>query len=160
MRGMEALKRINRTLLEMYMGMLFFGAVCQAAGALFAGNQGFYAKSLWFGIAMAMTASSHMYRTMERAMGSGEEAAGRIVTGGYYFRYAIAVIIFVIISVTKVMNPLVVFLGYMSLKVTAYLQPITHKVCNRLLHETDTAPEEDSGEDSGTREKNDSPDRL
>ena len=119
------------------MGMLFFGAVCQAAGALFAGNQGLYAKSLWFGIAIAMTASS-----------------------GYYFRYAIAVIIFVIISVTKVMNPLVVFLGYMSLKVTAYLQPITHKVCNRLLHETDTAPEEDSGEDSGTREKNDSPDRL
>ena len=144
----------------MHMGMLFFGAVCQAAGTLLAGDQGLYAKSLWFGIAMGITASVHMYRTMERAMGSGEEAAGRIVTGGYYFRYAMAVIIFAIISVTEIMNPLVVFLGYMSLKVTAYLQPITHKVCNRLLHETDTAPEDSSGEDSGSGEEDNSPGRL
>ena len=47
----------------------------------------------------------------------------------------------VIIAVTDVMNPLIVFMGYMSLKVTAYLQPITHKLYNKLFHETDPEPQ-------------------
>ena len=47
----------------------------------------------------------------------------------------------IVISVTETLNPLVFFLGYMSLKVTAYLQPITHKLCNRLFHETDPVAE-------------------
>ena len=29
----------------------------------------------------------------------------------------------------------------MSLKVTAYIQPFTHKLCNMLFHETDPVPE-------------------
>ncbi|MBP5282899.1 MAG: hypothetical protein J6Z22_10425, partial [Lachnospiraceae bacterium] len=34
-------------------------------------------------------------------------------------------------------NPLFIFLGYMTLKFTAYLQPMTHKLCNKVFHETD-----------------------
>ena len=63
-----------------------------------------------------------------------------MVTRGYLFRYFLLAVVLVIISVTEVMNPLVFFLGYMSLKVTAYLQPITHKLCNRLFHEEDLDP--------------------
>lgn len=51
------------------------------------------------------------------------------------------IVIFLIISVTEVLDTLIVFLGYMSLKVTAYLQPFTHKFYNRLFHETDPVPE-------------------
>ena len=50
-----------------------------------------------------------------------------------------AVLVFV--TLTDAMNPLVFFLGYMGLKVTAYLQPITHKLCNLFFHETDPVPE-------------------
>lgn len=45
------------------------------------------------------------------------------------------------IAVTQALDPIVFFIGYMSLKVTAYLQPITHKLCNKLFHETDPEPE-------------------
>ena len=58
--------------------------------------------------------------------------------------------------VTNVMNPLVVFLGYMSLKGTAYLQPFTHKLCNKIFHETDPVPEalpEEDGAESEERRR-------
>ena len=118
----EALKRRNRTLLEMHAGMLFFGAVCQAAGVLFLNNPASYTVSLWFGIAFAIAGSIHMCRTLERALLRGGEASG-IVTRGYLFRYAVVAAVLIVISMT------------------AYLQPITHKLCNRLFHEEDPAAE-------------------
>lgn len=136
----KALKKKNRTLLEMHIGMLFFGICCQIAGALIAEDQGCYAGSLWFGIAFAFAASIHMYRTLERAMAAGSDASG-LVTRGYLLRYGMIAFVLIVVSLTGILNPLVVFLGYMSLKVTAYIQPLTHKLCNMLFHETDPVPE-------------------
>lgn len=124
----------------MHLGMLFFGLVCQAVGAFLVKEQGYYAVSLWFGVAFAIAGSIHMCRTLDRALYCGKDASG-IVTRGYLFRYAVVAVVLIVISMTEVLNPLVFFLGYMSLKVTAYLQPITHKLCNRLFGETDPEPE-------------------
>lgn len=134
------LRKRNRTLLEMHLGMVFFGFICQMGGIFFAEKQGYYAAALWFGVAFAAAGSIHMYRTLDRALYCGEAAAG-IVTRGYLFRYGVTAAVLVIISVTGILNPLVFFLGYMSLKVTAYFQPLTHKLCNRLFGETDPVPE-------------------
>lgn len=131
----------------MHMGMCFFGICCQIAGVFLAKSQGIYARSLWFGIAFAFAASIHMCRTLERSMAAGA-AAARIVTVGYLFRYAMIAFVLAVVSVTKVMDPLIVFLGYISLKVTAYLQPFTHKLCNKLFHETDPIPEAMPEEDA------------
>lgn len=139
-RIIQALKRKNRTLLEMHIGMLFFGVCCQIAGALIVEVQGRYAVSLWFGVAFAFAASIHMYRTLERAMASGADAS-KLVTRGYLFRYGMIAFVLILVSLTRILNPLAVFLGYMSLKVTAYIQPFTHKLCNMLFHETDPVPE-------------------
>lgn len=136
----DRLKRMNRTLLEMHLGMLFFGLVCQLAGMFFVQEQGYYAISLWFGIAFALAGSVHMCRTLDRALRCGKDAPG-IVTRGYLFRYAVVAAVLIVFSMTGALNPLVFFLGYMSLKVTAYLQPITHKLCNGLFGETDPVPE-------------------
>ncbi len=136
----ERLKKMNRTLLEMQAGMLFFGLVCQIAGVFFVDKQGYYAASLWFGIAFAFVASIHMYRTLDRALLFGADAS-KLVTRGYMFRYVVFAAALVLVALTEVMNPIIFFLGYMSLKVTAYLQPITHKLCNKLFHETDPVPE-------------------
>ena len=145
MKMIEAAKRINRTLLEMHAGMLFFGLLCQITGALIIAGcgrsafQGKYALSLWFGVAFALAGSIHMCRTLARALTSGGNAAG-MVTRGYLFRYFLLAAVLALLSLTEALNPLVFFLGYMSLKVTAYLQPITHKLCNKLFHEVDPEP--------------------
>lgn len=143
----EVLRKKNRTLLEMHIGMLFFGCLCQIIGLIcgFAGlkvlqNQWNYALSLWCGIVLAMISAVHMYRTLDRSLDQGE-AAVKMIFKGYGIRYVLIVLIMLIIMITEVMNPLVVFLGYMSLKVTALMQPITHKLCNKFFRETDPEPE-------------------
>ncbi len=136
---MKYLKKIDRTLLEMHTGMLLFGFVCQLVGAFFAEEQLRFASSLWFGVLFAVINSIHMARTLDRALPNGE-AAAKIITRGYVFRYLMVIVILAVISVTNVMNTLIVFLGYMSLKIAAYLQPFTHKFYNMLFHETDPVP--------------------
>lgn len=136
----ENLKMKNRTLLEMHIGMIFFGVVCQVAGVFFAPDLWDYSKALWFGIFFAYVASVHMYKTLDRALWYGDDAS-KLVVRGYLFRYLMVIVVLTVVAITGAMNPLIVFLGYMSLKVTAYLQPITHKVCNKIFHETDPIPE-------------------
>lgn len=137
----EVLRQKNRTVLEMHMGILFVGMVCQIIGVCFVKNQALYAGSLWFGIVMAMVSTLHMYRTLDRALSLEEKMATKAVYKGYMIRYVLIAVIMLIIMVTGVMNPLIVFMGYMSLKVTALMQPITHKLCNKLFHETDPIPQ-------------------
>lgn len=147
MKLLEVLREKNRTLLEMHIGMIFFGLVCQLVGMIlfFTGiwkmqNPWNHMLGLWFGIAAAMVSACHMYRTLDRSLDYGE-AATKMIFKGYIFRYVLIVLIMLIIIMTEVMNPLVVFLGYMSLKVTALIQPITHKLCNKVFHETDPEPQ-------------------
>lgn len=141
MRMMEELKKYNRTLLEMYMGILFWGLVCQLAGLLLTKERGIYAWSLWFGILLALVSVLHMYRSLDRALEVDEKSATKLIYRSYLVRYAAVAVILLLVMVSGVMNPLVVFLAYMGLKVAAYLQPITHKLCNRMFHETDPVPE-------------------
>ena len=141
MKVTEALKKINRTVLEMHLGILFCGIICQVAGAFIVERQSYYALSLWFGIALALVSVVHMYRTLDRALDFDEKSATKIIFTGYITRYVVLIAVLIIVSITGVMNPLIVFMAYMSLKVTALLQPLTHKLCNKLFHETDPVPE-------------------
>jgi len=133
----EVLKKGNRTLLEMHLGILFWGVACQAVGAFFAKDQGRYAASLWFGILFAAVSAYQMYRSLDRALDYDEKTVTKLIFRGYLLRYVFAALILGMIMVTDVLDALVVFLAYMSLKVAAYLQPFTHKLCNKLFHETD-----------------------
>lgn len=141
MKILEHFRNRNRTLLEMQIGILFWGILCQMAGLIFARDKWFFTKSIWFGILFAFVACMHMYRTLDKALWFGEDAS-KLVTKGYVFRYVAALLIFGVIGYTGALDVLVVFLGYMSLKVTAYLQPLTHKLSNRIFHETDPEPED------------------
>lgn len=144
---LEILRHKNRTLLEMYLGMIFLGLVCQVVGAFFVQDQVRYAVSLWFGIATAAVSALHLYRTLDRGLDFDEKTATKLIFRGYLIRYASVAVILLIIVVSDVLNVLVVFMAYMSLKVTALIQPVTHKLCNKLFHETDPVaqplPEDD-----------------
>lgn len=141
MKILEIVTQKNRTLLEMYLGMLFTGFVCQIAGAFIVEKQLRYAAELWLGILLAAASAFHLYRTLDRGLDYDENTASKVIFRGYVIRYLAFAAILVIVMLTEVLNPLVVFMGYMSLKVTALIQPITHKLCNKLFHETDPIPQ-------------------
>lgn len=137
----ERLKNQNRTLLEMHLGIWALGIVAQFAGAFIVKDQLVYALSLWLGIGLALAGTVHMYRCLDRALDYGEKEASRILSNSYLVRYAVLAVILITVSVTRVLNPLVVFFACMTVKVTAFMQPFTHKLCNKLFHETDPDPE-------------------
>lgn len=136
----EKVKQINRALLELWIGIFFVGLVLQFSGMWFAENKVLYTVALWIGIVLALVTVVHMYRTLDRALDLGA-GAQKAVTVANMVRYACIVIVFVIVLLSKVLNPLITFLGIMSLKVAAYLQPFTHKICNKVFHEVDPIPE-------------------
>ncbi len=141
MKIIEALKKRNRTLLEMYIGIFFLGILAQFVGAFFTKDLLVYTGSLWFGLVMAGISAFHMYRTLDRALDYDEKTATKLIFSGYMTRYVLLAIILLIVIKTNVLNPIIVFVAYMSLKGTAYLQPFTHKLCNRIFQETDPIPE-------------------
>lgn len=151
---LELLKKRNRTVLEMFIGTFFYGSVIQTAGIFIAKSQPVFAMSLWLGIGLSLLATIHMYRTIDMALDFDEETAGKLMQRGYITRYVVLCVIMAVLCFTEILNPLVTFLGYMSLKGTVYLQPFTHKLCNKMFHETDqvfmSEPQETSpdGEES------------
>ncbi|MCM1120172.1 MAG: ATP synthase subunit I [bacterium] len=134
------LREMNRALLELDVGIIFCGVICQLAGVWFVSHKALYTVSLWMGVALALLGSWHMYRTLDRALDLGD-GASKVVVAGTLLRYGILAIVLGIVAITDILNPLVVFLGYMTMKVAAYIQPFTHKVCNMFFHETDPIPE-------------------
>lgn len=136
----ERLREINRTVLEMELGILAVLIVFQIGSVIFPGDRLARAVSLIVGCAAAGLAVIHMYRTLDRALDLDEKSASKAIYQGYVVRYLMVIVIMLGAVLTKWLDPLLVFLGYMSLKLTAYLQPLTHKTCNKLFRETD--PEE------------------
>lgn len=134
------LREMNRALLELDLGILAGGVVCQLVGMWLVTQKGLYAASLWLGVLLALVGAWHMYRTIDRALDLGDGAA-KVMVANNMLRYAVLAIVLGIVMITDVLNPLVVFLGYMMMKVAAYIQPFTHKLCNMFFHETDPVPE-------------------
>ena len=142
----NTLKKINRTVLEMDLGILFLGVSAQIIGAFIARDEVMYAKSLWFGVLLALVSTYHMYRSLDRALDQPEKTATKMI-----LRYVMLIFFLLVMMKIGVMNPLIFFFTYViCMKVTAFLQPLTHKLCNKLFHETDPIPQampEETAED-------------
>ena len=83
----NTLKKINRTVLEMDLGILFLGVSAQIIGAFIAKDEAMYAKSLWFGVLLALVSTYHMYRSLDRALDQPEKTATKMIIRAYVLRY-------------------------------------------------------------------------
>ncbi len=153
MKIIEALRSRNRTLLELHIGILFWAMAAAIVGSIlpldaWGLGRGAYLCSIAAAALGAAAAAVHMQRCLERALGLDEKSAGKLITRGYLIRYAVFVIIAIVSAAGDLLNPLVLCLGYILLmKAAAYSQPFTHKLCNKLFHETDPVPEPVSDEE-------------
>ncbi|HKM03283.1 MAG TPA: ATP synthase subunit I [Lachnospiraceae bacterium] len=121
--------KFRSTVGEMVLAMIVFGFLCELIGIWFVQKKLTYSIGLWIGIALAIGMALHMAWALERAMDlSGKQAVAKIRSSSL-IRYSVVVILYAIVAGTKMGNPLATFLGIMSLKVSAYLQPLTHKFC-------------------------------
>ncbi|MEG1847950.1 MAG: ATP synthase subunit I [Lachnospiraceae bacterium] len=128
----KRLKEMNSALPELLTGILAFGIVCELVGVWFVTDKLGFSLGLFLGVLLALGMAIHMALTLDTAVNMEQSSAEKKVRLSGIARYLIIIIVFILVMVTHIANPLAAFLGVMSLKVAAYLQPFTHRVGERL----------------------------
>lgn len=133
---MIMLKRINPALPQLIVGILLYGIVIQITGMWFVNDKQAYTLGLWIGIALAIGMVINMAIVILDAVDAAA-TTGRTVRTGFWsvLRYVVVVGVFVAAWYFELANPLIMFLGLMGLKVSAYLQPMFHKIISRRRNE-------------------------
>lgn len=124
-------QKLRHVLRELIAGILFFGIICEAVGVWFVKDRFGYTVGILIGVILAVAMAIHMAWTLDRALDLPQTDAQKKIRTGSISRYAIIVLILGIMMYTGFANPLAGFLGLMSLKVAAYLQPFTHKLLQK-----------------------------
>lgn len=119
--------RINRTLFEMEVGILFFGAACQFF-VFFAEDKNAYSTGLWIGIVTAAVGVFHMWYALDKGLDLDEKSATGYLGRQNAIRYLLYMMVIILTVMTKAGNPLAVFLGMMGLKMAAYMQPFMKNI--------------------------------
>lgn len=120
-------KKIHPTLLGMWLIMLAYGVVLQLI-LLGLGKKVRYASvGAWAGVALAMTCAGAMLWSITAALNKQENR----LTTGYYKYYALrlllVVAVFGVLLISRWGSVAMAFLGFFSLKLSAYLQPVLKK---------------------------------
>lgn len=119
--------KIDRTLLEMMLGIVLWIVLWQIVGVWFVTDKFLSSLALWIGGLLAELSAVHMYYVLDRALSADERGAQKMVMCHSMIRYVVIVGVLVVTGITKTLNPLLVFLGIMGLKAAAYEQPFIHR---------------------------------
>lgn len=124
----KKIKELNSVLAELVVGIILVGMVCEVTVVWFVTDKVKYSLGLMIGIILAAAMALHMAWALDTAVSMDVSGAEKKIRFNSIFRYLVVVIILFIVMVTKFANPLAVFLGIMSLKAAAYLQPSIHRL--------------------------------
>jgi hypothetical protein len=127
------LKRINDILPELILGIFIYGIIIQLTGVWFFKDKLLYTTGLWFGVLIAMGMAVHMaviiLDTVDMAI---EKKAKRTTTLFSLLRFIVVIVIFLLVAYFKLGNVILMFIGVMGLKASAYFWPFTHKYVSKI----------------------------
>lgn len=108
--------------------MLMYGIIAQIICLFIPGNRVRMAIGLWIGIATGIGLLIHMRKSLLVALDLEEAGAKRYMQKSYAGRYFATFAVFAAALYFEVANVFTLIIGVMGLKVSAYLQPIMHKL--------------------------------
>ena len=118
----------NNILVELLAGIIFLGVLIQIIMAIALENYLYNAIGLWTGIGIACFMAIHLKRSIEDSLDLGVDGAVKHARTAYATRTVITLIVIGLVVYFKIGNPLTVVLGIFPLKLSAYLQPLIHKI--------------------------------
>ena len=122
----------KQTLWDLIVGTLFF-VLLFLFGNFIVENQLAYTLGLLLGGAVSIGMSFHMYSSLQKAILYDEEQAQKKVQIGSLIRMIVMVIALALsVILPQYISFLGVAFGILSLKFSAYLQPLTHKVLKKI----------------------------
>ena len=96
--------RINRTLFELEVGILIFGALCQFFVFLVKDKTG-YSLGLWLGILVAAVSAFHMWWSLDKALELGENQAVKTMSMHNILRYMSITAVLILTAISGIVNP-------------------------------------------------------
>lgn len=126
--------KLNRTVFELWTGILAFGILCSVV-AFFVNNPGLYILCLLIGILSALAAGYHMWWSIDRALDLGEEGATKSIRLQFLIRYLFLTAVLAFTGIFFGSYVLAAFLGILGIKVGSYLQPVSKKLSTAIYGE-------------------------
>lgn len=123
--------RKNSTLIELLMGILVVGIVCQLLCLFFFRQYVYNAVGLWTGVAIASGMAVHMQRTIEDGLDMMADSGVKHMQKASASRMLVACALMAVVMYYDWGNPLTLLLGVMALKLAAYMQPFMHRVLGK-----------------------------
>lgn len=120
-------RKIDQTLLELWLGILAYGVVFEIALLFFSRNPA-YSIGLWIGVFLAVAGAFHMWWSLDRGLDLPEKEAVKSLGAQNIIRYVVLVIVLGVLMCTEFANPIFAFCGYMGMKASAYLNPLVHRL--------------------------------
>lgn len=124
--------RKNSTLIELLMGILVVGVVCQLVCLLFFKQYVYNAVGLWTGVAVATGMAVHMQRSIEDGLDLMGDSGVKHMQKASATRMLVACAVMAVVMYYNWGNPLTLLLGVMALKLAAYMQPFMHRVLEKI----------------------------
>lgn len=87
-----------------------------------------YSIGLWIGVFLAMAGVFHMWWSLDRGLDLPEKEAVKSLGAQNIIRYAVLVLVIGALMFVDFANPIFAFCGYMGMKVSAYLNPLVHRL--------------------------------
>ncbi len=120
-------RKIDPTLLELWVGILAYGVVFEIVLLFFSRNPA-YSTGLWIGVILALAGAFHMWWALNRGLDLPEKAAVKSMSTQNIIRYVIIAGVLAVLMCTDFANPIFAFCGYMGMKAGAYLNPLIHRL--------------------------------
>ena len=118
----------ENTLLELLIGIVAVGVVIQIVCIFISSNYLYDAIGLWIGIGISCFSAIHMKRFIEDSLDLGETGAVKHIRIGYATRMVVAALVIGLVVYFKLGNYITLLISTFSLKIAAYLQPVTHRL--------------------------------
>ncbi len=121
------MRNINKTVWELLLGILISGIILEIIGVMIVKDKLFFSAGLGIGILLAVFMTFSISSSVEKAVDMGEGGAKTKMVSSYVIRTVIVLAVIIFTGIMKLGNLAGLILGIMTLKVAAYIQPITHK---------------------------------
>lgn len=125
----ERWKELPSVLKEFWLGILICGGIMQAVFMWFWPDRLLFTTGLWIGIVEAVFMAFHMYRALDDALYMAD--ASKRIQKGFGQRYSLTLASALVIYWLELGSFLAFFLGLLSLKFGAYLQPLIHQILTK-----------------------------
>ena len=123
----------KRTLTELLAGIVLAGIVFEIIGLIFVKDRLSHSIGMLIGVVMALAMATHMAFSLSNALDWDEEHAKSSMWKSNLLRYVLVVVCFLLSAYFRIGNMVSCFFGIMTLKMSAYLQPYLHRLCNKYI---------------------------